>query len=143
MLITESAAIRIDLNLARMYYFTHTTQGPCDSPNQLNWMRGTRVNCSNEAQPLRVHPACAWSNLGPPGTSLNFPTHSSSPPGDTPKPPCIARWPRIWDRASMIKSKEVIGLSVLLFGYVVAQKGAQSRRHPRTVLKRSKRTMPM
>ena len=35
MLITESAAIRIDYNLARVYYFTHTTQGPCDSPNPL------------------------------------------------------------------------------------------------------------
>ena len=33
-LITESAAIRIDYNLARVYYFTHTTQEPCDSPNQ-------------------------------------------------------------------------------------------------------------
>jgi len=35
LLITESAAIRIDYNLARVYYFTHTTQGPCGSPNPL------------------------------------------------------------------------------------------------------------
>ena len=35
LLITENAAIRIDYNLARVYYFTHTTQGPCDSPNPL------------------------------------------------------------------------------------------------------------
>src|SRR6185503_1194385 len=35
LLITESAAIRIDYNLAMVYYFTHTTQGPCDSPNPL------------------------------------------------------------------------------------------------------------
>ena len=33
-LIIESAAIRIDYNLVRVYYFTHTTQGPCDSPNR-------------------------------------------------------------------------------------------------------------
>ena len=33
LLITESAIIRIDYNLARVYYFTHTTQGQCDSPN--------------------------------------------------------------------------------------------------------------
>ena len=35
LLITESAAIRIDYNLAMVYYFTHMTQGPCDSPNPL------------------------------------------------------------------------------------------------------------
>ena len=35
LLITESAAIRIDYNLARVYYFTHTMRGPCDSPNPL------------------------------------------------------------------------------------------------------------
>ena len=80
---------------------------------------------SNEAQPLRVRLACAESNLGPPGTPLY-----------------TAPWPRIWDRASTIKSKKVIGSSVPLFGYVVARKGAQSRWHPRTVLKRFKRTMP-
>ena len=34
LLITESATIRIDYNLARVYYFTHTTQEPCDSPNR-------------------------------------------------------------------------------------------------------------
>ena len=34
LLITESAAIRIDYNLARVYYFTHMTQGPCDLPNR-------------------------------------------------------------------------------------------------------------
>ena len=34
-LITESAAIQIDYNLARVYYFTYTMQGPCDSPNPL------------------------------------------------------------------------------------------------------------
>ena len=34
LLITESAAIRIDYNLARVYYFTHTMRGPCDSPNR-------------------------------------------------------------------------------------------------------------
>ena len=62
--------------------------------------------------------------------------------GDTPKPLYTAPWPRIWDRASTIKSKKVIGSSVPLFGYVVAWKCAQSWWHPRTVLKRFKRTMP-
>jgi len=35
LLISESAAIRIGYNLARVYYFTHTMRGPCDSPNPL------------------------------------------------------------------------------------------------------------
>ena len=35
LLITDSATIRIDYNLTRVYYFTHTTQGLCDSPNPL------------------------------------------------------------------------------------------------------------
>ena len=34
LLITKSAAIRIDYNLARVYYFTHTMKVPCDSPNR-------------------------------------------------------------------------------------------------------------
>ena len=35
LLIVETAAIQIDYNQERVYYFTHTTQGPCDSPNPL------------------------------------------------------------------------------------------------------------
>ena len=61
LLITESAAIRIDYNLARVYYFTHTTQGPCDSPNPLKLdKRVLASTVPNKAQPLRVRPACAW-----------------------------------------------------------------------------------
>ena len=55
----------------------------------------------------------ARGDLVPPRTSLNFPTHSST--RGPAKPPCIARWPRIWDRAPMIKSKKVFGLSVPLY----------------------------
>ena len=40
LLITESAAIRIDYNLARVYYFTHTMRGPCDSPNRPKLNKG-------------------------------------------------------------------------------------------------------
>ena len=40
LLITEIAAIRIDYNLARVYYFTHTTQGPCDLPNRPKLNKG-------------------------------------------------------------------------------------------------------
>ena len=44
LLITKSAAIRIDYNLARVYYFTHTTQGPCDSPNRPKLDMGVLVS---------------------------------------------------------------------------------------------------
>ena len=61
LLITESAAIRIDLNLTRVYYFTHTTQGPCDSPNRPKLDKGVLASTvPNKAQTLRVRPACAW-----------------------------------------------------------------------------------
>ena len=60
-LITESAAIQIDYNLARVYYFTHTTQGPCDSPNRPKLDEGVLASTvPNMAQPLRVRPACVW-----------------------------------------------------------------------------------
>ena len=39
-LISESAAIRIDCNLTMVYYFTHTTRGPCDSPNRSRRAKG-------------------------------------------------------------------------------------------------------
>ena len=113
LLITESAAIRIDYNFTRVYYFTHTTRGPCDSPNRSRRARGysrqpfpTRLNRWGYAQLAR-------GDLVPPRTSLNFPTHSST--RGPAKPPCIARWPRIWDRAPMIKSKKVFGSSVPLY----------------------------
>ena len=60
-LIIESAAIRIDYNLARVYYFTHTMQGPCDLPNRPELDKGILASTvPNKAQPLRVRPACAW-----------------------------------------------------------------------------------
>ena len=40
LLITESVAIRIDYNLARVYYFTHTMQGPYDLPNRPKLNKG-------------------------------------------------------------------------------------------------------
>ena len=53
-LITESAAIRIDSNLARVYYFTHTTEGPCDSPNPLKLDKGVLASTvPNNAQPAK------------------------------------------------------------------------------------------
>ena len=60
-LITESAAIRIDYNLVRVYYFTHTTQGPCDSPNRPKLDKGVLASTvPHMARLLRVRPACAW-----------------------------------------------------------------------------------
>ena len=61
LLITESAAIRIGYNLARVYYFTHTARGTCDSPNRPELDKGILASTvPNKAQPLRVRPACAW-----------------------------------------------------------------------------------
>ena len=114
MLITESAAIRIGYNLARVYYFTHTARGPCDSPNRPELDKGILASTvPNKAQPLRVRPACAWRLSSTENISTIFPTHSST--RGPAKPPYIARWPRIWDRAPMIKSKKVFGLSVPLY----------------------------
>ena len=72
LLISESAAIRIVYNLARVYYFTDKTQGPCDSPNPLKLDKGALASTvPNKVQPLRVRPA--WrGDLVPPRTSLNF-----------------------------------------------------------------------
>ena len=56
-LITESAAIRIDYNLARVYYFTHTTQGPCDSPNWPKLDKGVLASTvPNMARSLNLTP---------------------------------------------------------------------------------------
>jgi len=49
LLITESASIQIDLNLAREYFFTHMTQGLCGLLNQSRWIRSTRVNRFQQA----------------------------------------------------------------------------------------------
>ena len=82
-------------------------------PTGQSWIRGysrqpfpTRLNRWGYAQLAR-------GDLVPLRTSLNFPTHSST--RGPAKPPYIARWPRIWDRAPMIKSKKVFGLSVPLY----------------------------
>ena len=57
-LITESAAIRIDYNLARVYYFTHTTQGPCDSPNRPKLDKGVLASTvPNMARSLNLTPS--------------------------------------------------------------------------------------
>ena len=54
LLITESAAIRIDLNLARVYYSTHTTQGPCSSPNRPKLDKGVLASTvPNKARSLK------------------------------------------------------------------------------------------
>ena len=54
LLITENAAIRIDYNPARVYYFTHTTQGPYDSPNRSRRARGTHVNRSQQGSIIEI-----------------------------------------------------------------------------------------
>ena len=78
LLITESAAIRIDYNLARVYYFTHTTRGPCDSPNRPELDKGILASAvPNKARSLNLTPSLRVETQFPPGTSLNFPTHRS------------------------------------------------------------------
>jgi len=141
LLISESAAIRIGYNLARVYYFTHTTRGPCDSPDRSRRARGysrqpfpTWLNRWGYAQLAR-------GDLVPPRTSLNFPTHSST--RGPAKPPCIARWPRIWDRAPMIKSKKVFSSSVPLYWICGSTEKVLKADGINSVLNWSKRTMPM
>ena len=54
LLVTESAAIRIDYNLTRVYYFTRTTQGPCGSPNPLKLDKGVLASTvPNKARLLK------------------------------------------------------------------------------------------
>ena len=58
LLITESAAIRIDYNLARVYYFTHTTQGPYDSPNRPKLDKGVLASTvPNKTRSLNLTPS--------------------------------------------------------------------------------------
>ena len=58
LLISKSAAIRIDLNLARVYYFTHTTQGPYDSPNRPKLDKGVLASTvPNMARSLNLTPS--------------------------------------------------------------------------------------
>ena len=110
MLITENAAIRIGYNLARVYYFTHTARGPCDSPNRPELDKGILASTvPNKAQPLRVRPACAW-RLSSTKDISKFPTHSST--RGPAKPPYIALG---HVSGTMIKSKKVIGSSVPLY----------------------------
>ena len=54
LLITESVVIRIDYNLARVYYFTHTTLGPCNLPNRPKLNKGTRVNRSQHGSIIEI-----------------------------------------------------------------------------------------
>ena len=57
-LISESAAIRIDYNLARVYYFTHTTRGPSDSPNRPELDKGILASAvPNKARSLNLTPS--------------------------------------------------------------------------------------
>ena len=87
-LISASHGESIRFNLARVYYFTHTTRGPRDSPNLPELDKGILASTvPNKAQPLRVRPSCAW-RLSSIEDISKFPTHSST--RGPAKPPCIA-----------------------------------------------------
>ena len=83
---------------------------------------------SNEAQPLRVRPACAESNLDPPGTPLSLST----------QPMATHLGPGLNDQI-----KEGNWLIRTIIWICGSTKGCSKSMASRTVLKRSKRTMPM
>jgi hypothetical protein len=63
------------INLAMVYFFTHTTQGPCGSPNWSRWVRGY----SHQPFPISLNRwksrlTCAESHLGSLGTPLSLST---------------------------------------------------------------------
>jgi len=99
---TESAAIRIDLNLARVDYFTHTTQEPCGSPNRSRWIRGVLASTvPNKTQPLNTTP--------------NLRRESPRSTGDITKPLYIAPLPTYLGPCIKDQFWKVFGSSFPLF----------------------------
>jgi hypothetical protein len=63
------------INLVRVYFFTHMTQGSRGSPKRSRWVRGY----SHQPFPTSLNRwksrlICAESHLGPPGTPLSLST---------------------------------------------------------------------